>query len=130
MTQPKAENMSADELARALDRITYTSALSGTTSTYEYDGLTGEAATRRTQRVDHIVDHNTRRRNEFARARSSGLDDTGIIYMCDVPVVVLDEIKAKYGVTFESDQKRFFRILDTDYPVLNATNMKLESLVK
>ena len=130
MTEPRADTMSADELARALDRITYKSGLSGTTSTFEYDALTGRSAMRRTQRVDHIIDDNTRRRNEFTRARSSGLDDTGIIYMCDVPVVVLDEIKAKFGVTFETDQKRFFRILDTHYPALNATNMKLESLAK
>tara|TARA_R110001583_G_scaffold128510_2_gene280288 strand:+ start:191 stop:586 length:396 start_codon:yes stop_codon:yes gene_type:complete len=127
-----AGNMSADALARALDGLTFNSRSTGISTKYLYDGASGYATTQRRQRVDPIIGHNTRMRNEFARNRSAGLSDNGIMVLANVPITVLDEIKMKYGIdyTVDEDVPSLMGVIEREYPALKAVDMNIAGLVK
>ena len=130
MSEISADDLSALDLARALHGYRQAGPLSGVASEFVFDEATGAAAARYTQRVDPIIDHNTRARNDFARARSAGLDDSGILMLANVPVTIIDQIRERYGVDAmkDEDMAAFLGIIERDYPALKAVNMDISKL--
>ncbi|WP_416877970.1 hypothetical protein [Litorimonas sp.] len=127
-----AHNMSADALARALDGITFSSRHTGIKTKYLYDGMTGYATTQRSQRVDPIVAYNTKMRNEFARNRSAGLSDNGIMMLTNVPITVLDEIKVNYGIDYTNEDHltSLMGVIEREYPHLKACTLNIAEAAK
>jgi len=92
----------ADKIARALNGYTEKSlTIPGLSTTFLYDGQ-GKSATRFNQDVTAAMRHCKEMRNEHARNRTLKNSNGGARMIAEVPVAVLEEIKAKRGIDYRN----------------------------
>lgn len=91
----------------------------------EEEPVTGLTTIRATQDVQPILD-------SAARQRQEGTRDKGIAghikKYCDLPFSVMLKLKTERGINMfrpsDDDFRKFFQVIETEYPLLKTTEMK------